>query len=122
MLISDWSSDVCSSDLARGRKELQRYALPECTDEIWHGYLPDAEPGLLYGYRAYGPSDPKRGHRFPPQKLLIDPSAPKLEAPLRWSDAVFGYRVRHPTAALSHDRRDTVGLVPKCVVSGARFN
>src|SRR5205085_9396750 len=61
----DWSSDVCSSDLhasriqlcvfeSSGRKEIQRYDLPERTDEIWHGYLPDAMPGLVYGFREIG--------------------------------------------------------------------
>ncbi|MGB3290599.1 MAG: glycogen debranching protein GlgX [Burkholderiaceae bacterium] len=113
--------ELCIFD-ARGRKELRRYTLPECTDEIWHGYLPDAEPGLLYGYRAYGPYDPKRGHRFNPQKLLIDPYARKLDGQLRWSDALFGYRVQHPKADLSLDRRDSAALVPKCVVTGESFN
>src|SRR5690606_40084695 len=59
--------DLCLFD-ARGRREVARLPLPECTDEVWHGYLPDASPGLLYGYRAYGPYDPKRGHRFNPHK------------------------------------------------------
>ncbi|MBJ7265119.1 MAG: glycogen debranching enzyme GlgX, partial [Burkholderiaceae bacterium] len=45
--------DLCVFD-TRGRKELRRYPLPECTDEIWHGYLPDVGPSLVYGYRAYG--------------------------------------------------------------------
>lgn len=113
--------ELCIFD-PRGRKELRRYALPECTDEIWHGYLPDAEPGLLYGYRAHGPYDPKRGHRFNPQKLLIDPYARKLTGTVRWSDALFGYRVQHPKADLSLDRRDSANLVPKCVVTGENFN
>ena len=38
-----------------GRREVARLPLPEWTDEVWHGYLPDAKPGLLYGYRAHGP-------------------------------------------------------------------
>lgn len=113
--------ELCIFD-PRGRKEIRRYAMPECTDEVWHGYLPGAEPGLLYGYRAYGPYDPKNGHRFNPQKLLIDPYARKLEGALRWSDALFGYRVQHHKADLSLDRRDSMALVPKCVVTGESFN
>ena len=58
-----------------GRHEIARYTLPECTDEVWHGYLPDATAGLLYGYRAYGPYEPEQGHRFNPHKLLLDPYA-----------------------------------------------
>jgi isoamylase len=113
--------ELCVFD-QRGRKELRRYAMPECTDEIWHGYLPGAEPGLMYGYRAYGPYDPKNGHRFNPQKLLIDPYARKLEGAVRWSDALFGYRVQHPKADLSLDRRDSMALMPKCVVTSDSFN
>lgn len=114
--------DLCLFD-ARGRKELRRVPLPECTDEIWHGYLPDAEPGLLYGYRAYGPYDPAQGHRFNPQKLLLDPYARQLHAPLRWGDALFGYRLGHARGDLTQDRRDSAPLMPKAVVTAdASFN
>ena len=50
--------------------------LPVCTDQVWHGYLPDARPGLIYGYRVHGPSAPQ--HRFDPQHLLVDPYAREL--------------------------------------------
>ncbi|MDR1935608.1 MAG: glycogen debranching protein GlgX [Candidatus Accumulibacter sp.] len=50
--------------------------LPECTDQVWHGYLPGAAPGLCYAYRVDGPSGP--GHRFDPQRLLVDPYAREL--------------------------------------------
>ena len=113
--------DLCLFD-ARGRKELKRLPLPECTDEIWHGYLPDAQPGLVYGYRAHGPYDPIHGHRFNPQKLLLDPYAKQLTGSLRWSDVLFGYRVQHPKMDLSLDRRDSAAWVPKAVVTGAEFN
>src|SRR5579883_2657990 len=56
-----------------GRRELERLKLPEYTDEIWHGYLPDARPGTVYGYRVHGPYEPANGHRFNPNKLLLDP-------------------------------------------------
>ena len=105
-----------------GRREQQRLSLPECTDEIWHGYLPDAQPGLVYGYRAYGPYDPMKGHRFNPHKLLIDPYARQLLGSVQWNDAVFGYRVRHSKADLIMDRRDSAASVPKCVVAGELFD
>src|SRR5690606_34419211 len=104
------------------RKELRRLPLPECTDEIWHGYLPDAGPGLVYGFRAHGPYDPRRGHRFNPNKLLLDPYARQLRGALRWSDALFGYRVQHARADLSMDRRDSAPAMPKCVVVDDTFN
>src|SRR5690554_4342304 len=113
--------DLCVFD-ERGRKEIKRFPLPECTDEIWHGYLPDAQPGLVYGYRAYGPYDPMKGHRFNPHKLLIDPYARQLLGSVQWSDAVFGYRVQHSKADLIMDRRDSAAFVPKCVVTGELFD
>ena len=69
--------ELCLFD-PTGRKEMKRYALPECTDEIWHGYLPNAHPGTAYGFRAHGPYQPQNGHRFNPHKLLLDPYARKL--------------------------------------------
>jgi len=108
--------ELCLFD-AKARKELRRVRLPECTDEIWHGYLPDAQPGLIYGYRAHGPYDPQHGHRFNPNKLLIDPYARQLHAPLRWGDALFGYRMGHPRGDLTLDRRDSAPLVPKGIVT-----
>lgn len=111
--------ELCLFD-ARGRKELRRLALPECTDEIWHGYLPYAQPGQLYGYRVHGPYDPRNGHRFNPHKLLLDPYARRLQGPLKWGDALFGYRVDHARADLSLDRRDSAPLMPKAVVTEDR--
>lgn len=113
--------DLCIFD-NKGRKELERMPLHECTDEVWHGYLPDAGPGLVYGYRVHGPYDPSNGHRFNPHKLLLDPYARKLEGPLRWSDALFGYRVGSPKADLSMDRRDSASSMPKAVVTDDNFN
>ena len=69
--------ELCIFD-ARGRRELRRVILPEYTDQVWHGYLPDARPGMLYGYRVYGPYDPSLGHRFNPNKLLLDSYARRL--------------------------------------------
>ena len=37
------------------KPEVARIILPENTNQVWHGYLPDAKPGQLYGYRVYGP-------------------------------------------------------------------
>ena len=68
--------ELCLFD--REGRELHRIRPPRIHDEIWHGYLPDVRPGQLYGYRVYGPYDPKRGHRFNPHKLLIDPYAKDL--------------------------------------------
>jgi isoamylase len=99
-----------------GQREIERLTLPEYTHEVWHGYLPEARPGLLYGYRIYGPYDPARGHRFNPNKLLLDPYAKAQHGRLLWSDALFGYRVGSRRADLSFDRHDNAHGMPKCVV------
>jgi glycogen operon protein len=112
--------DLCLFDPA-GRRQISRHTLPECTDEVWHGYLPEARPGLIYGYRAYGPYDPHRGHRFNPQKLLLDPYARRIVGDIRTSDAMFGYRVNSPRADLSLDRRDSAPGVSKGMVLADDF-
>jgi glycogen operon protein len=66
--------ELCLFD-PKGRREIERVELVDRTDFVWHCYLPDARPGLLYGYRVYGPHDPDRGHRFDATKLLLDPYA-----------------------------------------------
>ena len=107
--------ELCLFD-SSGRRETTRVALPEYTDEIWHGYLPDVRPGQLYGYRVYGPYEPERGHRFNHHKLLIDPYARLLHGAVRWHDALYGYRVGDARGDLSFDSRDSARYVPKCVV------
>jgi isoamylase len=112
--------DLCLFD-GHGRHEIQRYPLTECTDGVWHGYLPGVLEGQLYGYRAHGPYEPAQGHRYNANKLLLDPYARKLAGSLRWSDALFGYRLHSPRADLSFDRRDSAFAMPKAVVTVDRF-
>ncbi|MGJ7491737.1 glycogen debranching protein GlgX [Variovorax sp. ZT4R33] len=96
-----------------GRHELQRIVLRERTDGVWHCYLPEARPGMAYGYRVHGPYKPEDGHRFNPHKLLIDPYAKDLVGQLRWSDALYGYTIGSKREDLSFDRRDSAGFMPK---------
>ncbi len=112
--------ELCLFDPA-GRREVARIPLPSYTHEVWHGYLPDATPGLLYGYRVHGPYDPARGHRFNPNKLLVDPYAKALSGTIRWSDAHFGYRVGSNRGDLSFDRRDNAFGMPRCRVVDPAF-
>src|SRR2546423_2851577 len=113
--------DLCLFDPS-GKGQINAFTLPERTDEVWHGYLPNARAGLLYGYRAYGPYDPQNGHRFNQYKLLLDPYARRIAGELRWSDALFGYRVNSPRADLSFDRRDSAPGMYKAVVTDESFN
>ncbi|MDB5366720.1 MAG: glycogen debranching enzyme [Rhodospirillales bacterium] len=107
--------ELCLFD-GNGARELERITLPEYTDEVWHGYLPDARPGQIYGYRVHGPYEPSAGHRFNPAKLLLDPYAKQLRGELVWTDAHFAYRVGHAKEDLSFDRRDNARQMPKCVL------
>ncbi len=113
--------DLCLFEPS-GRHEIARYTLPEYTDEVWHGYLPDATAGLLYGYRAYGPYAPEHGHRFNHHKLLLDPYARGLAGSVHWSDALYGFRQHSLRGDLSFDRRDSAPAMPKGVVTDDSFN
>jgi len=113
--------ELCLFDTS-GRRELQRLDLPECTDGVWHGWVPGVFAGQLYGYRAHGPYEPQRGHRYNANKLLLDPYARALSGSLRWSDALYGYRVTSPRTDLSFDRRDSAFAVPKAVVTAEQFD
>ena len=112
--------ELCLFD-ARGQRKLERVVLPEYTDQVWHGYLPDARPGQLYGYRVYGPYDPRAGHRFNHHKLLLDPYTKQLVGQLHWSDAHFGYRVGSRREDLAFDSRDSARGMPKCRVVDTAF-
>jgi glycogen operon protein len=112
--------DLCVFD-ATGRRELQRIRLVERTDQVFHCYLPEARPGLLYGYRVHGPYKPEQGQRFNPHKLLLDPYAHNIAGTLKWSDALFGYNVGHKARDLSFDRRDSARAMPKSKVIDPAF-
>ena len=112
--------ELCIFD-ATGRRELQRIEFLERTDQVWHCYLPEARPGLLYGYRVYGPYRPEEGFRFNPHKLLLDPYARTIVGDLRWNDSVFGYTIGHKRGDLSFDRRDSAAAMPKCKVIERAF-
>ncbi len=105
--------ELCLFDVD-GRRETDRIALPEFTHEVWHGYFPDLRPGQLYGLRAHGPYAPEAGHRFNPNKLLLDPYTRALAGELRWHDSLYGYRIGNPRADLSFDKRDSARAMPKC--------
>src|SRR5213075_3226850 len=113
--------ELCLFDSADAEKESTRITLPEQTDQVWHAYLPDVEPGQRYGYRVHGPYEPAKGHRFNPKKLLFDPYARAIDGGIRWSDALFGYEIGHPDADLKPDDRDSASGMPKAVVVDTAF-
>jgi glycogen operon protein len=105
-----------------GRRERQRIELRERTDEVWHCYLPEARPGLVYGYRVHGPWRPEDGHRFNPNKLLVDPYAREIAGSVRWHDALYGYAIGSRRGDLSFDKRDSAPYMPRCRVVDTAFS
>ena len=95
--------------------------LPEHTDMVWHGYLPDVRPGQLYGYRVHGPYDPPAGHRFNAHKVVMDPYAKSIGRPVRWDDAMFGYRIGDEGGDLTIDTRDNAPFAPLAAVIDPSF-
>ncbi|HTT75385.1 MAG TPA: glycogen debranching protein GlgX [Candidatus Binataceae bacterium] len=112
--------ELCLFD-DKGETEIERIELPEFTDEVWHGYLPDARPGTVYGYRVYGPYEPEAGHRFNHYKLLLDPYARAHVGSLNWGPEVFGYTIGSEETDLKLDERDSAPLMPKCKVIDPAF-
>jgi len=113
--------EICLFD-PQGMTELERIALPEYTDTIWHGYIPDVHPGSVYGLRVHGPYEPNEGHRFNPNKLLLDPYARGHTGELKWGPECFGYTIGADGDDLSFDERDSAAFMPKCVVVDPNFD
>lgn len=113
--------ELCLFDSDDAGKETGRIELQESTNQIWHCYLPEIKPGQLYGYRVSGPYEPENGHRFNPNKLLIDPYAKAISGTIDWNDALFGYEVGHPDQDLSFSETDSAPYIPKSVVVDPNF-
>jgi isoamylase len=113
--------ELCLYSSSESKSPEQTIALPERTNMVWHGYLPDVRPGQLYGYRVHGPHEPQAGHRFNPHKVLLDPYAKAIGRPLEWSDELFGYTIGHPRGDLSMDERDSAPFAPLAEVIDTAF-
>jgi glycogen debranching enzyme GlgX/4-alpha-glucanotransferase len=96
-----------------GQTEIQRLALPGRTGDHWHGFVPAAPQGMLYGYRVHGKYAPRDGHRFNPNKLLIDPYARSLSAAHTLTRHQFGFK-QETNDDLTFDERDSAPYMPKC--------
>src|ERR1043165_976240 len=113
--------ELCLFDASDPTRCSASVQMTERTDLVWHAYLPEVRPGQLYGYRVHGPYEPQAGHRFNPNKLLIDPYAKAFHGDLRWSDSMFGYTIGDSEGDLSFDERNNASLVPKSVVVEQAF-
>jgi glycogen operon protein len=113
--------ELCLFDSADATREVARIALTEQTDQIWHAFLPDVRPNQLYGYRVHGPYDPAHGHRFNPNKVVMDPYAKSVARTIHWADEMFGYTVGAPDADLALDPRDNAAYAPIAAVVDPAF-
>ena len=111
--------ELCLFDSLDAEVESVTIPLPEHTDMVWHGYLPDVHPGQLYGYRVHGPYKPHHGHRFNPHKLVMDPYAKVVGRAIRWNRALFGFRPGEDD--MSFDDRDSAPYAPLAAVVDSAF-
>jgi isoamylase len=122
-LFSEHASKVelCLFDSPDAKEESATIELPERTYQVWHGFFPDLRPGQLYGFRVHGPYEPAQGHRFNPNKLLLDPYAKAIARDLKWDDRLFGYQLGHQEEDLSFDERDSAAFAPLAAVVDTAF-
>jgi len=113
--------ELCLFDTVDTDKETYRIPLTEHTDQVWHAYLPEVLPGQLYGYRVHGPYTPEQGHRFNPNKIVLDPYARSIGRDVRWADELFGYHVGDTEADLSCDGRDNAAYAPLAVITDTAY-
>jgi isoamylase len=114
--------DLCLFENLDSETEILSVKLKEREHHVWHVYMADMHPGQLYGYRVYGPYDPPNGHRFNPNKLLLDPYAKAISGTIEWHDAVFGYKIGDAHEDLSFSSTNSARYVPKSVVIDAQFD
>jgi glycogen operon protein len=114
--------DLCLFNKKSEKTESARVRIQERSHHIWHVYIPGLKPGQLYGFRVYGPFEPEHGHRFNPEKFLIDPYAKAVAGDVKWDDSVFAYEVGSTEEDLSYNDTDSGPFVPKSVVIDASFN
>jgi isoamylase len=111
--------ELCLFDSPDEPKESQRIPLVEVTDQVWHAYFPDLLPGQIYGYRVHGPFDPEHGHRFNPNKVVLDPYAKLLARGVRWDNSLFGYNIGEDD--FTFNEADSAAFAPLAIVVDTAF-
>jgi isoamylase len=114
--------ELCLFHTAADPQEYTRITIAECTNNVWHAYIHGLQPGQVYGYRVYGPYNPLQGHRFNPNKLLLDPYAKAITGSITWNDAVYGYQPGGTSEDLSFNKQDSAPFVPRCIVVHPDFD
>jgi isoamylase len=114
--------ELCLFDPENDQKEFVKFDIKEQTDLTWHIYVQDVKPGQLYGFRVHGPFEPENGHRFNPNKLLLDPYAKAISGTIEWNDALYAYKIGDPDEDLSFSETDSAEYIPKSVVIDPHFD
>src|SRR5216684_1959595 len=114
---------LCLFDDGADDVEAARIPFVECTEHVWHAYIPGLRPGQRYGYRVSGRYDPAAGHRFNPAKLLLDPYARMIDREPAWNDSMLGYRIGGGARAANRpSASDSATAMPKGVVVDTTYN
>jgi glycogen operon protein len=103
-----WAVFVCLFDAAD--REIARIRLPGRTGAVHHGHIAGLAAGTRYGLRVDGPWEPWRGHRFNPEKLLVDPWARALDRRFLLHPALFD-------TGAAPDGRDSAPWMPKAILT-----
>jgi len=114
--------ELCLFENLDSETEFLKVKFKEREHHVWHVYIPNMKPGQLYGYRVYGPYEPKNGQRFNSNKLLLDPYAKAISGCIDWHDAVYGYKIGNPDEDLSFNETDSAPFIPRSVVIDESFN
>ncbi|WP_205504448.1 glycogen debranching protein GlgX [Rufibacter psychrotolerans] len=114
--------ELCLFSTPQDEVETARIEIIERSHQVWHTYIPELEPGQLYGFRVHGPYEPENGHRFNHHKLLIDPYAKAISGTVNWHESLFGYQFGHEDEDLSFSEMDSAPFIPKSVVVDPSFD
>ncbi|WP_461451941.1 glycogen debranching protein GlgX [Mucilaginibacter sp.] len=114
--------ELCLFKNKDDKTESRKIKFTEKTHEIWHMCVPELKSGQLYGFRVSGPFEPQNGHRFNPNKLLLDPYAKAIAGTIDWDDSLYGYQIGSPDEDLSFSETDSAPFVPKSVVIDPSFD
>jgi len=111
--------ELCLFDTSGRETSVQ---IPWHTLHVWHVYIRGIGPGQRYGWRVHGPFSPNEGHRFNPNKLLVDPYARALDGFVDLRGPICGYPHDRGLDDRSFDDRDDAAHTIKSVVADERFD
>jgi len=110
--------EVCFFD--EYENEIGRHRLPARTGDTWHGFIEGIRPGQKYGYRVHGPFEPLQARWFNPNKVIIDPYAPEISAPIVPNKFMFSHDIR-VQGEIVMDEHDNARHIPKGLIPNGHY-